>query len=1280
MNNFFVHIHYFIAKHRVFFILTSVIIFIFSTYILFNINFKEDISSIIPKDKRINEISSFFSSSKLADKIIVNISLSDTNLTDDEKLIKAGQHFYNIIKKDTTLINKIDFKVDESSFLNVYDFVYENLPLYLDDADYTEIQSMLYDSVIKEKIFSGYKSLISPTGFATKKYFFKDPLNIVPIALKKLQNFQIDENFVVHKQCVFSKDFKHLFIFINPFYKSNNTKENIKLVKSLNEIISTINTNFNDVNIEFYGGTVVATENSIQIKKDIFLTISVSLILLSLILWFFFRKIRIIALLFLPVAIGAMLALVILSFFINEISVISIGIGGIILCISIDFSLHVITHNRETDSIAETIKNVAIPVLISGVTTAAALFCIYILKSDALEQLSLFAAIGIIITSLAAIIILPLFLKNSTNKTNIKTNHLIDKIINIEYHKNTILIIAIILISSIFLFTVKNLKFNGDISTLNYQSKKVTKAENNLRKISSEANSGVFIFTHDQSLEKALLKAENNLSYIKSLQEKGFVKSFSTATDLLLTKQAQKNKIDKWNKFWNDGKKQNLTTSIIKISTNYKIKNYAFNDFFNLINKKHSLLELKDFDVISHTFLDNYINFTNNQYYIASLLKANKNSKPALINNLIQKDNIVVYDNQLFINQILNILKEDFNRLSFISNIVVFVMLLLFFGRIEIAVITYIPIVVGWFWTLGLMSVFGIEFNVFNIIITSFIFGLGMDYSIFIISGLIENHKYGNKSLAPYKLSVLLSALTTIAGFGVLILAKHPALRSIAIVSIYGIFSVLIISFTLIPVFFHALIYYKNKRRTEPVTLSNSIVSIISFIIFLLGSLFMNLLIPVLYITPTKRKHKKYFMSLLIHLFSKLVVSINLTIKRDYIDKKKLDFSKPSVIISNHQSHLDLVLILMLNPKIIVFTNKWVWHNIFYGFIIRYADYFPAFDGISYKHEQINQKISEGYSILIFPEGTRTKDGTINRFHQGAFHVASIFNLDIQPIIIHGAYNCLPKSEFFLKSGHITIKFIDRIKPFPVETEHGITFLQQAKSIRAFYKQEYYKIKQLKETPGFYKKHLLNQYIYKGPVLEWYLKIKIKLEKNYNFFNNTIPANAKIVDIGCGYGLLSYMLKLTATERKVTGIDYDDEKINIANNLPIKDDKIEFKIVDISEQDIPKGDVYILSDVLHYLPEKIQLKILNTCIDNISNNGMLIIREADTDLKNRTKITKLTEIQSTKIFNFNKTKYSLTFVSGNFIKNLAKERNLICEVYDNTKFISNITYILKRNA
>ena len=105
----------------------------------------------------------------------------------------------------------------------------------------------------------------------------------------------------------------------------------------------------------------------------------------------------------------------------------------------------------------------------------------------------------------------------------------------------------------------------------------------------------------------------------------------------------------------------------------------------------------------------------------------------------------------------------------------------------------------------------------------------------------------------------------------------------------------------------------------------------------------------------------------------------------------------------------------MLNPKLILLTNRWVWRSPVFGIAIRMADYYPVAKGIENSIELLRNRVNNGYSIVIFPEGTRSVDWKINRFHKGAFYLAEQLNIDILPIVIDGTGYTLTKNDFFLK-------------------------------------------------------------------------------------------------------------------------------------------------------------------------------------------------------------------------------------------------------------------------
>jgi uncharacterized protein len=607
--------------------------------------------------------------------------------------------------------------------------------------------------------------------------------------------------------------------------------------------------------------------------------------------------------------------------------------------------------------------------------------------------------------------------------------------------------------------------------------------------------------------------------------------------------------------------------------------------------------------------------------------------------------------------------------------LVVILIILLYFGRIELTIITMLPMVVSWFWTLTLMWITDIKFTIFNIIITTFIFGLGNDYSIFISRGLLQKYRFGINNLPSYKTSVLLSAITTVIGIGVLILAKHPAMRSIALLSIFGITSVIFITYTIQPIMFNFLIEQQGKKRSLPVTSKDVFFGITVFFSFIIGSVVSGILRLILVFIPAGKRFKKLIFHYWLFINSKLIAYIPLNVKKIINNPIKEKFKKPAIIISNHQSHIDIPLILMLHPKILILTNEWVQKNIFYGRIVKYADYYPTYAGFENNLSRLREKVKEGYSVLIYPEGSRSADLEIKRFHKGAFEYAKALDIDILPIIIQGAGDCIPKGEPFLKSGQITVTILNRISV----DDFGNDSRDQAKNIRKHMQKEYIKIREKYETCAYFRKKLVANYIYKTPVVEYYTRIKTKIENNYEFFDQILPKSGHITDIGTGYGYLPYMLSFTSKNRTITGIDYDFDKINTADHNISKNERLNFICADVTKIDLPESDAFVLNDVLHYMPQEEQKNLIIKCIKRLNSNGKIIIRDGNKEMIKKHKGTKLSEFFSTKLLKFNKTGYDkLHFTSKSEILEVVRPFNFDVDIIDETKFTSNIVFVLKK--
>ena len=84
----------------------------------------------------------------------------------------------------------------------------------------------------------------------------------------------------------------------------------------------------------------------------------------------------------------------------------------------------------------------------------------------------------------------------------------------------------------------------------------------------------------------------------------------------------------------------------------------------------------------------------------------------------------------------------------------------------------------------------------------------------------------------------------------------------------------------------------------------------------------------------------------------------------------------------------------------------------------------------------------------------------------------------------------------------------------------GTNYRERRQKISKWFKQEFAELESESVTTDnpYFTNLLFQNYIYKGPVLEWYMRVKVHMEHSYKVFNDLIPRDASIMDIGCGYG------------------------------------------------------------------------------------------------------------------------------------------------------------------
>lgn len=1281
MSKIFLGIYRFFSQRKALFYCFLTLSVLLMGFAASRIKLRQTVADFFPTKSNLDATSDVFQNLEITDKIMVMFSPADGTLQTDS-LMRAAEDLASAIGNSCgDYIKGIVLKIDNQTISGVSDFIYSKLPFFLTDSDYVRFDSLITAESIANRMRQNYQNLISPLGIGTRQFIQCDPLGLGFQTLENLQDFQIESGYIRYNDYLFTKDTATLLMVVMPKFDMGQIGNNQDFVTALENEILKSNSLHPSVLTEYFGGVSVSVYNARQVMNDTLVTSILALIIIVVFISLVFKRKSSIPLILAPVAFGGLFALALVALIKGEITIVAIGAGAAIIGIALSYSIHMLAHQNHVKTVEQLISELAYPLTIGSFTTIGAFFALIFTNSSMLRDFGLFASLTLIGTTIFCLVFLPHFLKGQSDVKRGRTLKFIEKINSYRFEKNKWLVGALVVAIVVGLFTANKVRFNSDMMTMYYEPEHLKAARERLESFTESGDRNVmFVSVGDNISQAAQNYASTNLT-LDSLKSRGLIKGYASAQKFIIPADEQQRRLDLWNSFWTEERRSLVQSQIAAEAEKYHFKASTFSKFAEWFNSDFTPIDYAEDNSFSQ-LLSNWTSVSDKRNMLITQVLLNNNIKQQVYDELQSNQNLVIYDRSYYTNQWVTTMNDDFNWILYVSSFLVFFALLVSFGRLELTLISFLPMFVSWFVILGLMAILGIEFNIINIILSTFIFGIGDDFSIFIMDGLQNKYRTGQKILESHKTAIFCSAFTIIVGMGALAFAQHPSLQSISLISIIGILVVVLVAFAIEPIIFNFFIANPTSKGNLPYTVWGLLQTSFSFLVFLTGCVLLRALNIVLYLVPVRKRLKRNLLCYLMSKACKWTILVSRQIKYEVENAGNEDFRKPSVMIANHQSFMDILVMLSMSPKVLMVTNKWVWHSPFFGGLIRYVGFFFNENGYEYNAKQMAERVKEGYSVVVFPEGTRSYDGTIGRFHKGAFYMAETLGLDITPVVLYGAGNIIAKSQpFNVREGKLVARILPRIK-FS-DRSFGDSYKARTKTVSDFFRNEYEMLCEKWNHPfnSTFFDVIMHNYIYKGPVEEWYLRIKIKMEHNYELFDSIVPRSGQITDIGCGYGPLCYMLALTSKKRNVLGIDYDEDKIAVAQHGWLRSKcNLRFDYANALEYDLPQSDVFILNDMLHYMSAEHQNTLIRNCVDALTPDGFIIIRDGNTEEEERHKVTKFTELMSTRIIKFNKTEEQLCFVSESRMRQIAANCGMSVESLQNDKYTSNTIYIFRKNA
>ena len=1103
------------------------------------LTYEEDISDFLPLGSNDREALAVYQDISGASRIIVIFD----NPGDADMTTEAIEAFCNEVDLIDTMgiKNNVISKFDIEALANITDFVYNNIPYFLNDADYHRMDSLMrMPGYAGEQLDRDREMLMFPSGGMLSMDIAKDPLNLFTPVLGRLSKAQKQSHFETYGGYIFSPDMKKAIVMVNSPYGNSETANNAKIISLLETGIQKVQEEFPKVGIHLTGGPRIAVDNASQIKHDSMLAITIAVILIALLLVYAFRSLRNIVLIVVSIAWGALFALGCVAVVHDRISIIILGLSSVIIGIAVNYPLHLIDHSNHEPDIRKSLKEIATPLVVGNITTIGAFLALVPLKSIALRDLGLYASLLLLGTIGFVLVFLPQMLKSVPPLGEAGRGSQLFRAITESKIENKRWLVAAVLVVTVILswFSLKT-EFDSDMSNINYLTEEQRADMKYFQSLLMPDSNGdveqLFVVSSANSMDKALDGCRKHDRTMDSLMACGTVTGRENTADFIASKKEQQRRLHRWQEFV-QAHSENIKRELGREASLKGFNAGAFDDFYQIMERHYEPKGFEYFSALTNTvFAGNFsIDELNRRYYVVDRVFV-KSDRLKDTKGLFEN----CFDVRSMNSAIADSLSEDFNYIGIACSLIVFVFLWMSFGRIELAIISFLPMAVSWIWILGLMAIFGIKFNIVNIILATFIFGQGDDYTIFMTEGCTHEYAYRRPMLASYKNSIILSALIMFIGIGSLIIAKHPALLSLAEVTIIGMFSVVLMAYLIPPYLFNWITKSEGQYRKRPLTLGALARTWFCGCWWLIQLCIGYTIGFVLFALCGRNKRTKAVLHRIVTWSHRVDLRLFPGLKNEIRDPWHEAFDKPCIIICNHQSMLDPVYLMALSHKIIIVANKRSSWNPVIKRMFKWLDFYTVVE------EQFEDDIpmfaryvQEGYSIAVYAEGERNPESTILRFHKGAFLLASRLNLDILPIYLHGLNNAMPRGSFAVNRTKVTMTIGQRISAdSPL---WGNDYQETTRRIHRHFLAEYNKIKSELETPSYFLPLVKERYLYKGRTV-YSEACKALSKENLERIDNA-GDSPTITIKNCGGGALALMAALVHPDKTIYAIEEDPDK------------------------------------------------------------------------------------------------------------------------------------------
>jgi 1-acyl-sn-glycerol-3-phosphate acyltransferase len=1196
-----------LVTHRRAVLLAAVLVAAVCVAISSRIDLEEDILGILPqRDQIVDDYKYTIRKFHQIDRVYIDVGI---NHVDSEALGRAADKLYASLSTNTAFTH-ITYHIEFGSQRTIINFLTGALPNLFTEADALALKKKLETNSVRMFLTDRRRKLAGPEGMVLKDVVAADPVGMSELVIAKVVPLQTGFGDAhVEDGRLTSSDGRHVLIMAEPKFPSADSKQSTALVAEMLRVAHEVEKDFPGVHVAITGGHRMSLDNATLIRRDATRCMVLAISAMFILCFAAYRRHWLAVVTFLPSLFGILIASAVLALVEEHLSAIAIGFASMAIGITVDYGIYVVYHldNAATDrcSTGKIVSRLVLPTFIGAMTIITAFIVLACSPMHGYQQLGIFGAVGVLMSAAFALFVLPLLIplpKKNGELSQLRFTDWMENFHTWQKRKRPLLLLGVAALTVVAIFGVKKLRFEGDISKLNGITESTRADDKLVTQTWGDALGMTLVVARGTNVEEALAKNDRVAEILA--HEPGVAAVYSLAS-VCPSRATQEANVRRWHEFWTPERRALLHRTLQQVGGELGFRPDAFDTFWQRLESQPTLLTLEMFrGTPLEQALTERVALAPGDNAVSTLIKVNDRAQIGQLRQVLP--GMIVLDKKNFADHMAELAKEGLGRFALWTGILVAVIVFFFLGSIELVVATLLPIGFGLLWTLGLMGLLDLPINVMNYVFVIFVIGMGEDYSVFLATSKLDEWRGHPPRIYATSASVLISAATTIFGFAVLVFARHPILFSMGTTVLLGMVCAFAATMILTPWCMDLILFHDQPRGAPR---GWHLFGTVWVTVHLGGGeLFLYYILrPILKIVSPRTADDK--LRCATRWMARGVVKGLPFGKLEFQNISPETFAPPCIVVSNHQSAVDVMLIVSLPADVRQTAKKRVFDTPILGIgckLLGHVMVEPNDPEITLC--RCREKLAAGASVHFYPEGTRSPDGFVQRFHRGAFELAVELKQEILPVVLCDTNTAMPRDAYWFEPYHAIVHALPRITSQTFDYSQGSTALMRhcETVVREALQ------KQLDElnTPRAVRRKVQRLYRYQGKFVEQFVHWKMKTDPMFGSLDAVVPRNGFILDLGCGYGLATHWLASFTDGRIFRGMDYDEDKIRVAQRTAPQCPRIKFETGDILDRDYPSCDTVLLLDVLHYwTPEKQQL-ILNKARQALCPGGRLVLRDA----------------------------------------------------------------------